>query len=172
MASKKLLSLDLIPKAEVYKLPSEGYFADAESRILDQAKLKLNSITATNIYVVPDEFFAKQREQILANTTQKRLSIWPSSRSVWSMAAGLVILGVLLWLSLPQRQIVQEDSSLAMLTQAEITRYISDQPITIDDLSTIELGQTDLDNLTIDHLPVNNEDIESYLLESNENLDL
>jgi hypothetical protein len=130
-------TLASIPKQPIQKI-STGYFKNAEKEI--------NAKKDVEIFEEP-----------------KKQSFWLRKRSVFSAVAGVAIIGILTWLSLPQNQdSIEEDKFLAFSTK-EMHSYLINQGVFAEDFLENDITKAESDSLIINQLDFNQKEIINYL---------
>jgi hypothetical protein len=150
----------------------QDYFKKNKLRLIEEianqvnGKLTLGSISKQPIQKITAGYFKNAEKAINARKDieePKKQSFWLRKRSVFSAAAGIAIIGVLTWLSLPQNQDSIDEDKLLAFSSKEMHSYLINQGVTAEDFLEKDISKTESDSLIISQLDFSQKDIINYL---------
>lgn len=161
-----VISLDTLPKANVFKVP-EGYFENAAESM--SAHAIVESIERKNIFEVPANYFDELPARILSKTQEPKVikvNWWKQGRVMWTAAASIVLM-IGVGLAIPQFSQSKSEAAFAALSNDDISSYLSTTDLSYVEYEMAASKETPLpkgiETKMMDDLEINKKDILDHL---------
>lgn len=166
MKQKQYISLQNIPKEQPpFSIP-ENYFENLSSKIANriEATPTLNSIERKNAFGLPENYFEGLSESIWTKINeQPKMRVSWSAAGITKIAAGVLLVFGLFWLSITKKQLGLEPNELSEVSKQDIKIYLADN-VQYDDYSEkINLLQTEVDSMMVSGVEINQYEILDFV---------
>lgn len=162
MEQKQYISLQNIPKQPTpFSIP-ENYFEGLSNKIANRLEETptLDAIERKIFFWLPENYFESLQKRIWLKINQQTTMRvrWSTSR-ITKIAAGILLISGLFWLSVTKKQLGLEPNELSEVSKQDIKNYLAENVHYDDYAEKIDLRQTEVDSMMVSGVEINQDEL-------------